>query len=142
MRISRCCPFKWIVVGACLVVQVEDGVEARCHVEVVLAAMLAQPLLAQPRLLHHNQCCQLSAGFFRPVRRKKSAVGGKWNFHFCVTFSIEKNNSEKKKCHKSSIYMPREYTDKKENKIFLIYEEIQKGAVAKSYLTKSLLCIW
>jgi hypothetical protein len=24
------------------------------------------------------------------------------------------------------------YTDKKENKIFLIYEEIQKGAVAKS----------
>jgi hypothetical protein len=24
------------------------------------------------------------------------------------------------------------YTDKKENKIFLIYKEIQKGAVAKS----------
>jgi hypothetical protein len=25
------------------------------------------------------------------------------------------------------------YTDKKENQIFLIYEEIQSGAVAKSY---------
>jgi len=27
------------------------------------------------------------------------------------------------------------YTDKKENKIFLIYKEIQKGSVAKSYMT-------
>ncbi len=27
------------------------------------------------------------------------------------------------------------YTDKKENKIFLIYKEIQSGAVAKSYMT-------
>ncbi len=27
------------------------------------------------------------------------------------------------------------YTDKKENKIFLIYKEIQNGAVAKSYKT-------
>jgi hypothetical protein len=25
------------------------------------------------------------------------------------------------------------YTDKKENEIFLIYKEIQKGSVAKSY---------
>jgi hypothetical protein len=31
------------------------------------------------------------------------------------------------------------YTDKKENKIFLIYKEIQNGAVAKSYMTNSLL---
>jgi hypothetical protein len=31
------------------------------------------------------------------------------------------------------------YTDKKEIKIFLIYREIQKGAVAKSYRTKGLL---
>jgi imidazolonepropionase-like amidohydrolase len=31
------------------------------------------------------------------------------------------------------------YTDKKENKIFLVYKEIQKGAVAKSYTTKGLL---
>jgi hypothetical protein len=33
----------------------------------------------------------------------------------------------------------RDYTDKKENKIFLIYKEIQKGAVAKSYITNGLL---
>ncbi len=30
------------------------------------------------------------------------------------------------------------YTDKKENKIFLIYKEIQKGSVAKPYITNSL----
>jgi hypothetical protein len=29
------------------------------------------------------------------------------------------------------------YTDKKENKIFHIYREIQSGAVAKSYMRKS-----
>jgi hypothetical protein len=33
------------------------------------------------------------------------------------------------------------HTDKKENYIFLIYKEIQNGAVAKSYMTKGLL-IW
>ncbi len=31
------------------------------------------------------------------------------------------------------------YIDKKENQIFLIYKEIQIGAVAKSYLTNGLL---
>jgi hypothetical protein len=31
------------------------------------------------------------------------------------------------------------YTDKKENKIFLIYREIQSGAVAKSYMRKGFL---
>ncbi len=31
------------------------------------------------------------------------------------------------------------YTDKKENKIFLIFKEIQKGAVAKSYKRKGFL---
>jgi hypothetical protein len=31
------------------------------------------------------------------------------------------------------------YTDKKENKIFLIYKEIQKEAVAMSYVTNGLL---
>jgi hypothetical protein len=31
------------------------------------------------------------------------------------------------------------YTDKKEKKIFLIYKEIQNGAVAKSYITNGLL---
>jgi hypothetical protein len=30
-------------------------------------------------------------------------------------------------------------TDRKENNIFLIYKETQKGAVAKSYMTNSLL---
>jgi hypothetical protein len=30
-------------------------------------------------------------------------------------------------------------TDKKENKIFLIYKEIQNGAVAKSYMMKGFL---
>ncbi len=33
------------------------------------------------------------------------------------------------------------YTDKKENQIFLIYKEIQSGAVAKSYMSKGFL-IW
>ncbi len=32
-----------------------------------------------------------------------------------------------------------QYTDKKENKIFLIYKEIQSGAVAKSYMRKNFL---
>jgi hypothetical protein len=31
------------------------------------------------------------------------------------------------------------YTDKKENQMFLIYKEIQGGAVAKSYMTNGLL---
>jgi hypothetical protein len=31
------------------------------------------------------------------------------------------------------------YTDKKENHIFLIYKEIQNGAVAKSYMRKGFL---
>jgi hypothetical protein len=31
------------------------------------------------------------------------------------------------------------YTDKKENKMFLIYKEIQKRSVAKSYITKGLI---
>ncbi len=30
------------------------------------------------------------------------------------------------------------YTDKKEKKIFLIYKEIQNGAVAKLYMTNGL----
>jgi hypothetical protein len=34
------------------------------------------------------------------------------------------------------------HTDKKENQIFLIYREIQSGAVAKSYMTNGLLNIW
>ncbi len=33
----------------------------------------------------------------------------------------------------------RKYTDKKENKIFLIFKEIQSGAVAKSYMGRGFL---
>ncbi len=32
-----------------------------------------------------------------------------------------------------------QYTDKKENQIFLIYKEIQSGAAAKSYIRKGFL---
>jgi hypothetical protein len=32
-----------------------------------------------------------------------------------------------------------EYTDKKENEIFLLYKEIQNGAVGKSYVRKGFL---
>jgi hypothetical protein len=39
------------------------------------------------------------------------------------------------KSHKNSDI----YTDKKENQTFLIYKEIQNGAVAKSYMTNGLL---
>ncbi len=31
------------------------------------------------------------------------------------------------------------YTDKKENQIFLIFKEIQRGALAKSYMRKGIL---
>jgi hypothetical protein len=33
----------------------------------------------------------------------------------------------------------KQYTDKKENQIFLIHREIQSGAVAKSYMRKGFL---
>ena len=35
--------------------------------------------------------------------------------------------------------MAASYTDKEENKIFIIYKEIQSGAVAKSYTRKGFL---
>jgi hypothetical protein len=52
-------------------------------------------------------------------------------FYFFIFFSV-------------ALYRPRRryialYTDKKENQFFLIYEEIQNGAVAQSYITNSLL---
>ncbi len=34
---------------------------------------------------------------------------------------------------------PNSYTDKKENKIFLIYKEIESAAVAKSYMRRGFL---
>jgi hypothetical protein len=44
--------------------------------------------------------------------------------------------------HSQKIYAnktKKTHTDKKENKIFLKYKEIQKGAVAKSFMTNGLL---
>jgi hypothetical protein len=38
-----------------------------------------------------------------------------------------------------NIYGTANHTDKKEKKIFLIYKEIQNGAVAKSFMTNGLL---
>jgi hypothetical protein len=35
--------------------------------------------------------------------------------------------------------LPKFYTDKKEKKIFLIYEEIQMGAAAKSFMREGFL---
>ncbi len=56
------------------------------------------------------------------------------------------NNTEKKyfakevfSCECYSTWNPQTYPDKKENRIFLIYMEIQKGAVAKSYITNGFL---
>jgi hypothetical protein len=39
----------------------------------------------------------------------------------------------------SESWCPALHTDKKENQTFLIYREIQNGAVAKSYMTDGLL---
>ncbi len=41
--------------------------------------------------------------------------------------------------HKLFTPLNNKYTDKKENQIFLIYKEIQNGAVAKSNMTSGLL---
>jgi hypothetical protein len=46
-------------------------------------------------------------------------------------------------CKRLEIHFdPHVCIDKKENQIFLIYKEIQNGAVAKSYVTYGLLNIW
>ncbi len=42
-------------------------------------------------------------------------------------------------CKPVWIYIIRNYTDKKENKTFLIYKEIQMGSGAKSYMRKGFL---
>jgi hypothetical protein len=46
---------------------------------------------------------------------------------------------KQKLCHFSENSTARLYTEKKLNKIFLIYREIQSGAVAKSYMWKGFL---
>jgi hypothetical protein len=42
----------------------------------------------------------------------------------------------------STVYISASHTDKKENKIFLLYKEIQSGAVAKSYMRKGSLILY
>jgi hypothetical protein len=51
-----------------------------------------------------------------------------------LTFLSKKNHRKQNKHHGTPLY-----TDKKEKQIFLLYKEIQNGAVAKSYMTNSLL---
>jgi hypothetical protein len=59
-----------------------------------------------------------------------------------VEFVLVPNNFCRLPVHQEEpgpcVYSPH-YTDKKENKIFLIYKEIQNGAVTKSYMTNGLL---
>ncbi len=40
---------------------------------------------------------------------------------------------------RGGLYLIGLFTDKKENKIFFIYKEVQNGTVAKSYMTNGLL---
>jgi hypothetical protein len=57
-----------------------------------------------------------------------------------LPFSINKNTVyAKASTLGSTLIYSISYTDKKEKKIFLIYEEIQNGAVAKSYMRKDFL---
>jgi hypothetical protein len=58
---------------------------------------------------------------------------GKTKQNFYVT-----QNSKFWKMYTKKFIIKR-YTDKKEKKIFLIYKKIQKGVVAKSYMTNGLL---
>ncbi len=58
--------------------------------------------------------------------------GQKW---CCTLFNVGTSRSEWFGAHRTILI---EYTDKKENQIFLIYKKIQNGAVAKSYMVKYL----
>ena len=70
----------------------------------------------------------------------------------CLTFLLAKTQLNIAKllqteyCHSLTLFSHilvhntnSSYTDKKENIIFLIYKEIQKGSVAKSFMTNRLL---
>jgi hypothetical protein len=60
---------------------------------------------------------------------------GKYIYGQCIAgFSIHLYNLFKERVHLAN----RKCTDKKENKIFLIYKTLQNGAVAKSYMTNGL----
>jgi hypothetical protein len=55
---------------------------------------------------------------------------------FSVTYSVVKMGQSVENFSSTSRL---QYTDKNKNKIFLIYEEIYNGAVAKLYMTNGLL---
>ncbi len=63
-------------------------------------------------------------------------VKSPWGDKKCAAVSLSASPLGGKQAH-GHIFTPKNYliryTDKKENQIFLIYKEIQKGAVAKSY---------
>jgi hypothetical protein len=84
-----------------------------------------------------------SRKYFLPQRSRRVTVKRKF-------FFLEKQEEVKKlfystfnksvgQCAVFSFALFFTQTDKKENKIFFIYKEIQKGAVAKSYITNGLL---
>jgi hypothetical protein len=50
-----------------------------------------------------------------------------------------KDTNDSKKIGLLYIFLFHEYTNKKENQIFLIYMEIRNGAVAKSYMINGLI---
>ncbi len=66
-------------------------------------------------------------------RTKRCEISGR-SLAYARTGPRNKDDLSRKFRHSPTLY-----TDKKENKIFLIYEEIQNGADAKSYMTNGLL---
>jgi hypothetical protein len=59
--------------------------------------------------------------------------------HGCVARQKQTIVREENIIPQGFFYLNRKHTDKKENKIFLIYKEIQSGALAKSYIRKGFL---
>jgi hypothetical protein len=56
-----------------------------------------------------------------------------------VILVLNSFESSKMSSYQHILIMYEKCTDKKENKIFLIYKEIQMGAVARSYMRKGFL---
>ncbi len=83
----------------------------------------------------YHQVVKITAPFCTPL--------GEFRDVFSLAVSQHKINLEDCRCHISStleiIFRIVHYADKKENKIFLLYKKVQKGAVAKSYMTNGLL---
>jgi len=57
----------------------------------------------------------------------------------CCKIPLLRFHAGRLTCSVRSFVYSEVYTDKKENQIFLIYREIQSGAVAKSYMRKGFL---